>query len=197
MLYVLPFISAAIGWVTNYIAVKMLFHPREERDLVLFKLQGIFPKRKAVLAERLGEVVARELISIPMLLEKVNNENTKAEIKVMIQDYVDNKLIQAITDSNPMLKMFATEEVLAPIKLKIAEELENLIPILLEKVGSKMEDIDVEALVADKVNQFSNEKLEEILMGVMKKEFKFIELAGAVLGFLIGLIQVILLQFSS
>ena len=115
----------------------------------------------------------------------------------MIQDYVDNRLIQAITDSNPMLKMFATEEVLAPIKLKIAEELENLIPILLEKVGSKMEDIDIEALVAEKVNQFSNEKLEAILMGVMKKEFKFIELAGAILGFLIGLIQVILLQFSN
>ncbi len=197
MLYILPFISAAIGWVTNYIAVKMLFHPREERNLILFKLQGIFPKRKAVLADRLGEVVAKELISMPVLLEKVNNENTKTEIKTMIQDYVDNRLIQAITDSNPMLKMFATEEVLAPIKLKIAEELENLIPILLEKVGSKMEDIDIEALVAEKVNQFSNEKLEAILMGVMKKEFKFIELAGAILGFLIGLIQVILLQFSN
>jgi len=55
MLYILPFISAAIGWVTNYIAVKMLFHPREERNLILFKLQGIFPKRKAVLADRLGK----------------------------------------------------------------------------------------------------------------------------------------------
>lgn len=196
MLYVLPFISAAIGWVTNYIAVKMLFHPREERNFVLFKLHGIFPKRKAVLAERLGSVVARELISVPMLLEKVNNEKTQAEIKTIVQEYVDSHLIDAIKGSNPMLAMFATDEVIAPIKLKIAEELEKLIPILLEKVGSKMEDVNIEALVAEKVNNFSNEKLEEILMSVMKKEFKFIELAGAILGFLIGLIQVLLLEFA-
>ena len=114
-----------------------------------------------------------------------------------MQDYVDNKLIDAIKEANPMLAMFATDEVVAPIKVKIAEELEKLIPILLEKVGNKMEDVNIEALVAEKVNNFSNEKLEEILMGVMKKEFKFIELAGAVLGFIIGLIQVLLLKFTA
>ncbi len=196
MLYVLPFISALIGWVTNYIAVKMLFHPRQERNFMGFRLQGIFPKRKAVLAQRLGHVVARELISVPMLLEKMNHEDTQAEIKKIIQDYVDNHLIDAIKSANPMLAMFATDEVVAPIKIKITEEIEKLIPTLLEKMGDKLQDIDIEGLVAEKVNHFSNEKLEEILMGVMQKEFKFIELAGAVLGFFIGLIQVILLRVA-
>ena len=44
-------------------------------------------------------------------------------------------------------------------------------------------------MVTDKVSNFSSDKLEEILQSVMKKEFKFIEIIGGVLGFVIGLIQ--------
>jgi len=46
LIYTLPFIAAIIGWVTNYLAIKMLFHPREKINLIFFSLQGIFPKRQ-------------------------------------------------------------------------------------------------------------------------------------------------------
>ena len=43
---------------------------------------------------------------------------------------------------------------------------------------------------------FSSDKLEEILQAVMKKEFRFVELVGGVLGFLIGVIQLALSYFN-
>ena len=64
MLYIIPFISAGIGWFTNFIAIKMLFYPREEKNFLLFRFQGIFPKRQEVLAGRLGKIVAEELFSL-------------------------------------------------------------------------------------------------------------------------------------
>ena len=39
----LPVIAAAIGWGTNYLAVRMLFHPREERCILGLRVQGVFP----------------------------------------------------------------------------------------------------------------------------------------------------------
>jgi uncharacterized membrane protein YheB (UPF0754 family) len=50
-------------------------------------------------------------------------------------------------------------------------------------------NMDVEAVVREKVAAFSSDKLEEMLLGIMKREFRFIEWVGAVLGFLIGLTQ--------
>jgi uncharacterized membrane protein YheB (UPF0754 family) len=50
--------------------------------------------------------------------------------------------------------------------------------------------LDLESIVTEKVSNFSSDKLEEILQAIMSKEFRFIEVIGAVLGFLIGLIQV-------
>jgi uncharacterized membrane protein YheB (UPF0754 family) len=55
--------------------------------------------------------------------------------------------------------------------------------------------IDVEKLVRDKVEAFSSDKLEQILFSIMKKEFRFIEIIGAVLGFIIGCFQVGLTLF--
>ena len=53
-------------------------------------------------------------------------------------------------------------------------------------------ELNVQEMVTEKVEAFSTEKLEELLTSLMKKEFRFIELVGAFLGFLIGCIQVAL-----
>ena len=53
-------------------------------------------------------------------------------------------------------------------------------------------DLDLEKIVIEKVAQFSSEKLEQILNGVMLKEFRSVEIIGGVLGFLIGLLQVLI-----
>ncbi len=54
------------------------------------------------------------------------------------------------------------------------------------------ESVDIQALVREKVQAFSSNKIEELLVGFMEQEFRFIEIIGAVLGFLIGCIQVFL-----
>jgi uncharacterized membrane protein YheB (UPF0754 family) len=51
--------------------------------------------------------------------------------------------------------------------------------------------------VVEKVAGFSSDKLESILMAIMAKEFRFVEIIGAVLGFLIGLLQVAITVLAS
>jgi uncharacterized membrane protein YheB (UPF0754 family) len=50
-------------------------------------------------------------------------------------------------------------------------------------------------LVRNKVSNFSDEKLENMLMDITSREFKFIEVIGGVLGLLIGIIQLIIQSF--
>jgi uncharacterized membrane protein YheB (UPF0754 family) len=46
--------------------------------------------------------------------------------------------------------------------------------------------------VREKVESFSSDKLEDMLFSIMKKEFRFIEIVGGVLGFFIGLLQLLI-----
>ncbi|NDC77033.1 MAG: DUF445 family protein, partial [Chitinophagia bacterium] len=48
----------------------------------------------------------------------------------------------------------------------------------------------LELIVVEKVSALSSDRLEALLMSVMSKEFRFVEILGGVLGFLIGLLQV-------
>ena len=71
VLCLLPVVAAIIGYSTNYLAVKMLFHPRDKKRILFFDVQGIFPKRQEALGARLGEIVARELVSVDDISEKI------------------------------------------------------------------------------------------------------------------------------
>jgi hypothetical protein len=52
--------------------------------------------------------------------------------------------------------------------------------------------LDLNKIVTEKVYGFSSDKMETILNQIMSKEFRFVEVIGGVLGFIIGIFQVIL-----
>ena len=75
-LILIPFISAFIGWFTNWIAIKMLFHPKEPIKIMGISFHGIFPKRQQQFAEKLGKLVSSELLSFKDIEEKIINYYT-------------------------------------------------------------------------------------------------------------------------
>jgi uncharacterized membrane protein YheB (UPF0754 family) len=197
MIYLLPFISAFIGWITNWVAIKMLFHPREEKRILGIRVQGIFPKRQKQFAEKLGQLVARELISFEEISNKINSPSTVEKALPLVEQHVNQFIDTKLKEEIPLLSMFISGDTMTKIKRGIVQEVELMIPQLLGgMLTSIQQDLNVERMVIDKVNAFSSDKLEAILLDIMKKEFKFVELIGAVLGFLIGLIQVALTYFS-
>lgn len=190
MIYILPFISALIGWFTNYLAIKMLFHPRKEMNFILFKVQGIFPKRQKKLAEQVGQIVEAELFSIHDIIEKLNRRENLQDVFIIIENRIDQYLHERLFKSMPMLKMFINEELIQKIKGSMLAEFEKMLPEVIAKFSTKLEqEVNVKEMVYEKVANFSSEKLEDILYSIMNKEFQFIEIVGGVLGFIIGLIQ--------
>jgi uncharacterized membrane protein YheB (UPF0754 family) len=193
MLYTFPFISAAIGWLTNFVAIKMLFYPREPLNLVFFTLQGIFPKRKAALAQRMARLVSEELLSTESLRQEIDHQATHGDIKQAIEDEVENYLREKVSSLNPLISSLINEQRIMQLKTGICRELEAFIPKITRQFFDKLDTVNIERMVYEKIASFSSDKLESMMMAVLQKELKFIELAGAILGFLIGWIQVLML----
>jgi uncharacterized membrane protein YheB (UPF0754 family) len=86
--------------------------------------------------------------------------------------------------------MFVGESTMQKIKEGMMEEIALLLPEIISRyTDSLSKKVDIEKIVTEKVANYSSDKLEEILLAVMKKEFWFLEVVAAVLGLLIGLIQ--------
>jgi len=71
LLFLTPFITAAIGWLTNWVAIQMLFHPREPMRIFFWKWQGLIPARQQQLAFQTAEIIEREILQQHMILHEI------------------------------------------------------------------------------------------------------------------------------
>ena len=197
MLYLLPIVAALIGWITNFLAVKMLFHPREARKILFFTFHGVFPKRQKALADKLGDIVSAELISITDISSKIKDFASSDEVLNDVGKRIEATIRNKLVSTFPMLSMFLSDEMVEKVTSLFKMELQEFLEETSKSLGEKLEnEIDIKKLVSQRVTNFSSQKLEELLNQLMKKEFRFIELIGAIIGFLIGCFQIAILSFS-
>ncbi len=196
-IYILiPVISAFIGWFTNWIAIKMLFHPRQPWRFAGLTIQGIFPKRQQQFAEKLGRLVSQELLSFSEIEQKITSVENLKKIMPVVDAHVDDFLRNRLSDMFPVLSMFIGDKTISQMKGFFMAELESLFPTLMKNYMKNLQsELDLEKIVTEKVAGFSSDKLEEILFAIMSREFRFVEILGGVLGLVIGIIQVLITVF--
>lgn len=196
MIYMLPFIAAAVGWFTNYLAVKMLFHPKEPVNILgMYTLHGIFPKNQKQVAEKIGKMVADELLSSKDLRERIITPENIQSIVETVEDKIEEYFSVKIPQRYPTVsRLFLSEKRKTKIVQGLMKEVDATVPVMVEEYFGKVEtDFNVEHIIREKVNQLPPDRLENLIMKLLKREFKFIEYIGAVIGFAIGWIQVLIM----
>ena len=195
-LLVIPLISAFIGWFTNWVAIKMLFHPKDPKRILGITFHGIFPKRQKIFAEKLGKMISAEFLSFEDIQQKITSPVNLQKLMPMIEAHVDNFLRNKLSDEMPFLSLFIGDKTIKSLKKIFMQELETLFPQIMKSYARHLEEeLDLEKIVTDKVSAFSTNKLEDILYQIMSKEFRFVEILGGVIGFIIGIMQVLLTYF--
>ncbi len=194
MIWTLPFIAALVGWFTNYLAVKMLFHPKKPTSILgLFKVQGIFPKNQLRVAERLGRMVADELLSSEDLKEKLSHPENILSITDLVQAKIDYFLNTTFPKQYPITSALVSKKRKEKVKDELMIEVNESVPKVIEGYMENIEErFNVEQIIREKVENLPSEKLEGLINNLLQKEFKFIEYIGAVVGFFIGWIQVLI-----
>lgn len=182
-----PLLGAWIGWLTNWVALKMLFHPRKPINFGLGRIQGLIPRRQAQMATQIAEVVSRDLLTSEDLGQLIRDHGGEERLMKWVRELASSRA-DALIAQFPMISMFVGPEQLAALKEKMVEGVDP--KSLVESVASEVaRDADLKGLLERKIASFDLDKLEEMVKSVASKEFRFIEILGAVLGALIGLVQ--------
>jgi uncharacterized membrane protein YheB (UPF0754 family) len=174
-------------------ALKLLFHPRKPRKILGFTLHGVFPKRQRQIAESLGRIVGQELLSFDDIEKTITDPQNVQKILPLAEQHIDHFLRTKLKESMPMISMFIGDKTIVQLKTVFMQELEQLFPVIMKNyVANLKNDLDLERIVVDKIANFSSGRLEEMLNQILTKEFRFVEVIGAALGFFIGLLQIFL-----
>jgi uncharacterized membrane protein YheB (UPF0754 family) len=191
--YTIPFISAFIHWLTIWMALKLLFHPRHPKKILGVTLHGVFPKRQQQIAESLGRIVGQELFSFGDIEQTITHPDNVRRILPLAEEHIDNFLRVKLKEQMPMISMFIGDKTIGQLKAVFMNELEDLFPIIMKNyVANLRHDLDLERIVVEKIASFSADRLETMLNEFLTKEFRFVEIIGAALGFLIGALQIFL-----
>ncbi|MEM8866721.1 MAG: DUF445 family protein [Verrucomicrobiota bacterium] len=187
-----PFITAAIGWLTNWVAIQMLFHPRQPIRILFWKWQGLIPRRQLQLAEEAAEIIEREILQQHMILHEIKQIELGPHLEEAAKNLVWNRIGPQL-QSIPLLGGFINDNTLAKFEVIAASEIKKEATPLIEKVATEFESsVDLKQMIERRIADFDLDRLESIVNQVAKREFRTIERIGAVLGFLIGCIQVAL-----
>lgn len=186
----LPVIGALVGMFTNYLAIQMLFYPREPRGVGPFKIQGLFPKRQTEIAMAQAEVAAEELILVDEIFAQLKDK--------LIPDRVDQSMVQQIeaelTKRYPMVagtvQAILTSEQQEQFKELLAKRFVELTPKVADEViDVASQHIDIEAIMADKIANLPKLRFEQLLRGLFKEEELYLVIYGGLLGGLMGFLQ--------
>ncbi len=188
LVLLLALVGGIIGWITNILAIKLLFRPLNPIKIPVLNIEilGLIPKRKTEIAENIGKVISTELLSIDDLIENSLSDDDKQVMIMNIKDKIKSIIEEKITFIPAPFRMMAS-----PYIEKIVDEsVEPAInDIGQDAIRTLKEKVDIQKIVEDKINELDLAELERIIISVAKSELKHIEILGLFLGFFIGLIQ--------
>ncbi len=191
---ILTIVGGLIGWITNILAIKLMFRPINPIKIPILNIEilGLIPKRKNEIAANIGEVISNELLSMEDILDQALNNPNGESFNSHITDKVKNIINEKLNAIPMPFRMMASPYIDDILNKEVPSAINEISADLLNKAK---ENVNIQAIVEEKINELDLEQLEDIIIKVAKKELKHIELLGLVLGAIIGVLQGILVIF--
>ncbi len=189
----IPLVTALIGWGTNWLAIRMLFRPHAPQKVLGLTIQGLLPRRRMELADKVAEVVERELLSQHVIREELDKIDVHKYVDGFIHRVVREKLGQKLRRI-PLLGGMVNDTTLGMLERAAKDSVDEEIEPMRERLADDLEShLQVREIVRKRIETYEIEHLESVVLEVARRELRAIEWLGAILGFFVGVAQVAIL----
>jgi uncharacterized membrane protein YheB (UPF0754 family) len=197
--WIMPAFGFGVGFVSDYIALNMLFRPIEPKKyLGLFPFQGLLHAQREKITRDYARILAEDLFSPENLFEGVLNGPGADKLFSLIAREVHTAIDAQSGVATPLVTLAVGSERYRAMKNAAAALIVERLPTTLADAQDyAMSVIDLEGTIIDKMSQLTNEEYESILRPVFKDDEPTMIAVGAILGGLVGELQVqVIEQFT-
>lgn len=125
LFFIPPIVGCFIGYITNVIAIKLLFRPLKEIRILGVRLPftpGILPRQRFRLAQSIGGMVERELLTAEIIRQRLARDDVREKMSGAISIFTQN-----ILDKSPKELLKSGNDFLS---IRISEAMDKIYPML-------------------------------------------------------------------
>lgn len=188
--WTLPLAGFVVGYATNWIALRMIFSPREPKKFGPFTLHGLFHKRQKEVSAEFSKLTAGKVLNADNITKTVTQGPSAEKIRAIVENRV-NELIDKYL-AHPMAAMLVPEADRPALREELLGRIQDELPKpggLLHTFAGKAVDIGDE--IQTRMEKLPPDEFEGVLRPAFQQDEWKLILAGAVLGVVAGALQVL------
>jgi uncharacterized membrane protein YheB (UPF0754 family) len=194
--WVMPAFGFFTGFASDWLALNLIFIPRHERKLLGFiPIRGVLHAEREQVTRDYARLMANDIFAIDVMMEAILTGPTSDHLFAVIGQEVADTLDAELGASRSLVTLAVGTQRYQRMKDKVVTTMIARLPETMEHARDYAErTFGMEELIVEKMNQLTPEEYEGIMRPVFKDDELLMICVGAVLGFLVGELQVVFVE---
>ena len=190
--WLLPVAGVVVGYLTNFIAVKVIFLPVEPIRIGPFRLQGLFMKRQDEVAKVYSRVIADDIVNLVNIGEQLLTGPRSDRTRRMIEDALRPAIDQALGPARGAVRVAVGRREYDAIRESVASEaVDYTMTPLTDPAFNEQQSERIYNLLVERMRELPPDDFAEMLRSAIQEDEWMLLLLGSVLGFCAGLLQIL------
>jgi len=192
--WLLPVGGFVVGFMTNWLAINLIFRPLRPRRILFWKVQGLFLKRQPEISDVWAKLVAEELITVEKVADAMidgrHGDRTRAIIQKHLRPLLDNSVVMKLT-AQVTVGMAGYTDLKKAMNHKAVLATHD---VFSDPVFNRERAPVVASVLSAQMKALGPEEFQDILRPAFREEELQLMLVGGVLGLLAGAVQFVFLS---
>jgi uncharacterized membrane protein YheB (UPF0754 family) len=181
--WLLPICGVLVGYITNWLAIWMIFEPIEPKRILGIKWHALFLRRQDEVAEVYAKIIADEVVTMKHIADELMNGPRGDRTRQMIEDAMRPAVDRAAGTARPLARLAMGGEKYVAVRESVATELvTNAMTPLADDDFNRAQSEKIRVLFRDRMREMSHKDFSEMLRTVIQQDEWLLYLHGAVLG---------------
>ncbi len=190
----LPITGVAVGWATNWLALKMVFEPLEPKKIGPVNWQGLFLRRQDEVSEAYAEFFATKILHSEALMNSILEGPAAEQLIELLKEYVEESVDHVSGAAGTIAQLTVGTDKWLDLKAEISGRIALVVPHELGKLQDYVsEAIALEEELCRNLKSLNSAEFEEVLRPVFREDESTLIAVGAALGGVAGLLQFLLM----
>jgi uncharacterized membrane protein YheB (UPF0754 family) len=192
---IMPAFGLVVGWSTDWLALKLIFNPKQPIHIFGFTIQGLFLKRRQEVAADYGALIAEQVITPRKIIEAIIDGPLSDRIYALIHNEVQIALDRSTGLAKPLVMVTVGSTRYQQLKRTITAKIVQRLPETLTHIEDyARETMDVRGLLVAKMQRLDEHQFEALIRPAFEQDEWILIAVGAALGFAMGEVQALILE---